>query len=291
MGAAHSIVSRPRSSRTAAAVPSFSRLTIRKMVRRPSRVRVRSAPPHGYEQGHASAFRNSTRPHHHDETSDRAGASAADGCPTPRSVRPLRSSCARPSAPSSRPSRERRGISLHTISERHEGQRGALRRPRAWQPLALADGPLSAIASSASTRRSSGCRANRRSANSSVCFPRISKTPRPRCSCPGPLRLTLARPFWRHLSPMHAVAAGIDLVMVLLGATAVAQLANVNFWIALGVMAVAYHTVGTSIRGCSLGTMVASTCASDDSARRRRGAGAPARCGRSGRGAREHVQA
>ncbi len=72
---------------------------------------------------------------------------------------------------------------------------------------------------------------------------------------PGPLRLTMARSFWRRLSPMHAVAAGIDLVMVLLGATVVAQLANVNFWIALGVMAVAYHTVGTSIRGCSLGTM------------------------------------
>ncbi|HEU4686939.1 MAG TPA: helix-turn-helix domain-containing protein [Vicinamibacterales bacterium] len=71
---------------------------------------------------------------------------------------------------------------------------------------------------------------------------------------PGPLRLTLARPFWRHLSPMHAVAAGIDLLMVFAGATAIAQLAQVNLWVALGVMAVAYHTVGTSLRGCSLGT-------------------------------------
>jgi SAM-dependent methyltransferase/transcriptional regulator with XRE-family HTH domain len=72
---------------------------------------------------------------------------------------------------------------------------------------------------------------------------------------PGPLRLTMAPSFWRPLYPMHALAAGVDLVMVLLGATVAAQLAHVNFWIALGVMAVAYHTVGTSIRGCSLGTM------------------------------------
>jgi hypothetical protein len=71
---------------------------------------------------------------------------------------------------------------------------------------------------------------------------------------PGPLRLTLARPFWRHLSPMHAIAAGLDLVMVFAGAVAIAQLAQVNLWVALGVMAVAYHTVGTSLRGCSLGT-------------------------------------
>ena len=71
---------------------------------------------------------------------------------------------------------------------------------------------------------------------------------------PGPLRLTLARPFWRHLSPLHAVAAGLDILAVLLGAIAIAELAGVNLWGALGVMAVTYHTIGTAFRGCSLGT-------------------------------------
>ena len=71
---------------------------------------------------------------------------------------------------------------------------------------------------------------------------------------PGPLRLTLARPFWRHLSPMHAVAAGIDILAVLFGAIAIAELTRVNMWTSLGVMAVTYHTIGTALRGCSLGT-------------------------------------
>jgi transcriptional regulator with XRE-family HTH domain/SAM-dependent methyltransferase len=71
---------------------------------------------------------------------------------------------------------------------------------------------------------------------------------------PGPLRLTLARPFWRHLSPIHALAAAVDGVMVVLGAVVIAQLAQINLWASLGVMAMAYHTVGTCIRGCSLGT-------------------------------------
>jgi hypothetical protein len=71
---------------------------------------------------------------------------------------------------------------------------------------------------------------------------------------PGPLRLTLARPFWRQVSPWHVLAAGIDLVAVVLSAAIIATLVNVNLWVALGVMALMYHTVGTSIRGCSLGT-------------------------------------
>jgi SAM-dependent methyltransferase len=71
---------------------------------------------------------------------------------------------------------------------------------------------------------------------------------------PGPLRLTLADPFWRRPSPTHALAAAIDIVMVVIGAVVIAQLANISLWIALGVMAVAYQTVGTSLRGCSLGT-------------------------------------
>jgi hypothetical protein len=66
--------------------------------------------------------------------------------------------------------------------------------------------------------------------------------------------MTLAPPFWRQLSPVHAMAAVIDIAMVLLGSTAVALLGSVNFWVALGIMAVAYHTLGTAIRGCSLGT-------------------------------------
>jgi len=71
---------------------------------------------------------------------------------------------------------------------------------------------------------------------------------------PGPLRLTLARPFWRHLSPMHAVAAGIDLLAVLISAIAIAELARVNLWGTLGAVAVTYHTIGTAVRGCSFGT-------------------------------------
>jgi transcriptional regulator with XRE-family HTH domain/SAM-dependent methyltransferase len=72
---------------------------------------------------------------------------------------------------------------------------------------------------------------------------------------PGPLRLTLARPFWRHIAPMYAVAAAIDILAVLVGAIAIAELAHVNLWGALGVMAVTYHTFGTVIRGCSFGTL------------------------------------
>jgi len=71
---------------------------------------------------------------------------------------------------------------------------------------------------------------------------------------PGPLRLTLARPFWRHLSPIHALAAAVDGVTVVVGAVVIAQLAQMNLWASLGVMAMAYHTVGTCVRGCSLGT-------------------------------------
>ena len=71
---------------------------------------------------------------------------------------------------------------------------------------------------------------------------------------PGPLRLTLAPPFWRRLSPVHAMAAGIDLTMVLVGSFAVSQLTQVNLWAVLALLALAYHTAGTCTRGCSLGT-------------------------------------
>jgi SAM-dependent methyltransferase len=85
-------------------------------------------------------------------------------------------------------------------------------------------------------------------------FPEDLEQPTSDVLVPGPLRLTLARTFWRHLSPFHALAAAIDIVMVAIGAVVIAQLAHVNLWIALGVMAVAYHTAGTFLRGCSLGT-------------------------------------
>src|SRR4029453_6874638 len=85
-------------------------------------------------------------------------------------------------------------------------------------------------------------------------FPENLEGPTSASLVPGPLRLTLARPFWRHLSPFHALAAVIDIAMVVIGAVVIARLAHVNLWIALGVMAVAYQTVGTSLRGCSLGT-------------------------------------
>ncbi len=85
-------------------------------------------------------------------------------------------------------------------------------------------------------------------------FPENLEEPASDILVPGPLRLTLARPFWRQLSPFHALAAVIDIAMVVIGAVVIAQLAHLNLWIALGVMAVAYQTVGTSLRGCSLGT-------------------------------------
>ena len=75
-----------------------------------------------------------------------------------------------------------------------------------------------------------------------------------RLTLAGPLRLTLARPFWENLSPMHAVAAGIDIAAVLIGAFAIAELTQVNLWGTLGVLAVAYHALGTVVRGCSPGT-------------------------------------
>jgi SAM-dependent methyltransferase len=85
-------------------------------------------------------------------------------------------------------------------------------------------------------------------------FPEDLEEATPELRVPGPLRLTLARPFWRQLSPVHATAAGIDLIAVVLGSIAMTQVAQVNMWVALAVMAIAYHALGTCIRGCSLGT-------------------------------------
>ena len=71
---------------------------------------------------------------------------------------------------------------------------------------------------------------------------------------PGPLRLTLARSFWPPLSPIHARAAVIDVAAIAVDALVMTQLTPINFWISLGVIAVAYQTVGTFLCGCSLGT-------------------------------------
>ncbi len=156
--------------------------------------------------------------------------------------------------------RERRGISLHTISERtkvSEGLFAELERGK------LARWPTGLLYRRSFVREYAaliGLPVESTVSEFSRLFPEELEDATSEVLVPGPLRLTMARSFWCRLSPMHAVAAGIDLVMVLLGATIVAQLANVNFWVALGVIAVAYHTVGTSIRGCSLGTMWLRTC-------------------------------
>jgi hypothetical protein len=85
-------------------------------------------------------------------------------------------------------------------------------------------------------------------------FPDDLEQPTSELLVPGPLRLTLARPFWRPVSPVHALAAAIDIAIVVIVAVVIALLSHINFWIALGVTAVAYQTIGTSLRGCSLGT-------------------------------------
>jgi SAM-dependent methyltransferase len=85
-------------------------------------------------------------------------------------------------------------------------------------------------------------------------FPDNLEQPTSELLVPGPLRLTMARSFWRHLSPLHALATVVDLATIAIGALAVAQFAHVNLWVSLGVVAVAYQTVGTFLRGCSLGT-------------------------------------
>jgi transcriptional regulator with XRE-family HTH domain len=71
---------------------------------------------------------------------------------------------------------------------------------------------------------------------------------------PGPLRLTLARPFWRHLSPVYSQAAAIDVVMVLAWASLLAGVTSTSFWASLGIVALIYHVLGTVACGCSPAT-------------------------------------
>ena len=123
-------------------------------------------------------------PHQHDETSDRRRRECRrrmrNAAEREAAAFELRQAfCAQLKA-----ARERRGISLHTISERTKVSEGLFAdlergKSRAGRPDYSIDEP-----SSGSTRRSSGCPANRRSVSSFVCFPRSSKPPRPRCSCP-----------------------------------------------------------------------------------------------------------
>jgi hypothetical protein len=68
---------------------------------------------------------------------------------------------------------------------------------------------------------------------------------------PGPLRLTLARPAWQQLSPLQLLSAGLDLAAVAVGAGLLTMLAGLGAWTALGAVAVAYHTLGIAMLGCS----------------------------------------
>jgi SAM-dependent methyltransferase len=71
---------------------------------------------------------------------------------------------------------------------------------------------------------------------------------------PGPLRLTLSGSFWRRVSPAHSQAAAVDLAIVLLGAAAVAWATSAGFWPSAGIVALLYHAMGTVVRGCSPAT-------------------------------------
>jgi transcriptional regulator with XRE-family HTH domain/phospholipid N-methyltransferase len=76
---------------------------------------------------------------------------------------------------------------------------------------------------------------------------------------PGPLRLTLARPFWRHLAPLNSIAALIDLTVIAFGVFAVVRLTDASVGLATAIIAVLYHVAGTVLRGCSLGTWLLRT--------------------------------
>jgi SAM-dependent methyltransferase/transcriptional regulator with XRE-family HTH domain len=76
---------------------------------------------------------------------------------------------------------------------------------------------------------------------------------------PGPLRLTLARPFWRQLSPLHGVAALIDLTLIAFGVFALLRLTSASVGVATAIVAILYHVAGTAFRGCSLGAWLVRT--------------------------------
>jgi len=90
-------------------------------------------------------------------------------------------------------------------------------------------------------------------------FPEDLDQPTSDVVVPGPLRLTLARPFWRHVSPLHVLAAGLDLTLIILGSVGVMRVTQVNFWIVAALIALTYHIAGTVLRGCSLGAWMIRT--------------------------------
>jgi transcriptional regulator with XRE-family HTH domain len=72
-----------------------------------------------------------------------------------------------------------------------------------------------------------------------------------RDALPGPLRLTMPRPTWRHLSPIHFQTAVFDLTVVLLGSGVISLLTAIGPWISIAIMALGYHAASTVILGCS----------------------------------------
>lgn len=90
-------------------------------------------------------------------------------------------------------------------------------------------------------------------------FPEELEQPTSEALVPGPLRLTLARPFWRHVSPLHVLAAGLDLALIMLTSVGVMRVTQVNFWIVATFVTLMYHIAGTVLRGCSLGTWMIRT--------------------------------
>jgi hypothetical protein len=152
-----------------------------------------------------------------------------------------------------RESRERRGISLQTISKQTKVSEGLFadleRCDLSRWPVGLYRRAFfrEYAAKVGMPTESMVCEFVR-------LFPDDLEQPTSELSVPGPLRLTLARQFWRDLSPINALAAVLDLVTIAIGALVIAQLAHVNLWFSLGVIAVVYQTVGTFLLGCSLGT-------------------------------------
>jgi len=71
---------------------------------------------------------------------------------------------------------------------------------------------------------------------------------------PGPLRLTFSRASWRHLSPLHSQAAALDATIVLLGSGVLAWLTALGLWTSLGIVALSYHAAGTAMLGSSPGS-------------------------------------
>jgi len=67
----------------------------------------------------------------------------------------------------------------------------------------------------------------------------------------GPLRLTLAAPLWRRLSPRHAQAAAVDTAVLVLGSGVVAWLSPVGLWTSLAVASLVYYSASTLLLGCS----------------------------------------